>query len=82
MDEASNLFGTTSGNGSGALAGVAFELAPNVAETVLYTFCSEPGCTDGALTGAPLILDASGHLFGTTQAGGANGGGAVFELTP
>jgi uncharacterized repeat protein (TIGR03803 family) len=27
-----------------------------------------------------LIIDAHGNLFGTTQSGGANGGGTVFEV--
>lgn len=38
--------------------------------------------TDGALVDGPLIMDASGALFGTTEAGGKNGFGTVFMLTP
>jgi uncharacterized repeat protein (TIGR03803 family) len=47
-------------------------------ETVLFNF---PG---GATGEAPqgLIVDASGSLYGVTQAGGANGFGTVFELSP
>ena len=46
-------------------------------ETVLFNF---PG---GASGEAPqgLIADASGNLYGVTQAGGANGFGTVFELS-
>ncbi|MGC1372029.1 MAG: choice-of-anchor tandem repeat GloVer-containing protein [Candidatus Sulfotelmatobacter sp.] len=29
-----------------------------------------------------MVLDASGNLYGTTQVGGANGDGTVFELSP
>jgi uncharacterized repeat protein (TIGR03803 family) len=29
-----------------------------------------------------LILDTAGNLYGTTVAGGAFGGGTVFELKP
>ena len=29
-----------------------------------------------------LIMDRAGNLYGTTQFGGANGGGTVFELSP
>jgi uncharacterized repeat protein (TIGR03803 family) len=54
--------------------------------SVLYSFCSAPNCTDGALP-AGLIEDAAGNLYGTTSYGGANvgadngyGGGTVFKV--
>ena len=92
-DAAGNLYGTTGFGGAGANGGTygggtVFELAPPPAggtewtETVLYSFCSQAGCTDGNAPAAGLLLDASGNLYGTTSAGGANGGGAVFELAP
>ena len=31
--------------------------------------------------GANLVADANGDLFGTTQTGGANNTGSVFEIT-
>jgi len=45
-------------------------------EQVLYTFEN-----DGAHPQDSLIVDASGNLYGTTQSGGAHGGGTAFELT-
>jgi uncharacterized repeat protein (TIGR03803 family) len=53
-------------------------------ETVLYSFCTHGGltCTDAANPKASLIMDATGHLYGTATAGGSHGGGAVFELIP
>jgi uncharacterized repeat protein (TIGR03803 family) len=62
-----------------------FELIPNAArtqwtETVLHSFCAEANCTDGNSPEAGLTVDKSGHLYGTTEAGG-DGGGTVFELT-
>jgi uncharacterized repeat protein (TIGR03803 family) len=68
-------------------AGVVFELIPNPArtkwiETVLYSFCTEAGCTDGNNPYAGLIMDGSGNLYGTTNLGGTHNGGTVFELTP
>ena len=36
--------------------------------------------THGAAPVAGLIADATGDLFGTTQTGGANGDGTVFEI--
>lgn len=50
-------------------------------ETVLHSFCSQAGCTDGENPAAGVIADSSGNLYGTTVSGGANGGGTVFEIT-
>jgi uncharacterized repeat protein (TIGR03803 family) len=36
---------------------------------------------DGSTPFASLILDPAGNLYGTTQIGGPNHGGTVFELT-
>jgi uncharacterized repeat protein (TIGR03803 family) len=40
----------------------------------------EEKLSDGALPQAGLIADAEGDLFGTTDGGGANNTGTVFEL--
>ena len=89
MDAAGNLYGTTVMGGA-YNRGEVFELTPNAAkttwtETVLYSFCGQPRCSDGIYPEAGLIMDATGHLYGTTERGG--GGinydyGTVFELTP
>jgi uncharacterized repeat protein (TIGR03803 family) len=49
-------------------------------EKILYTF----GLTTdlGAQAYAGLTPDGKGNLYGTTQGGGAMGGGTVFELIP
>src|SRR5262245_58480426 len=47
--------------------------------TTLYSFPVYSG--DGSNSTAPLILDASGALYGTTS-GGGSGNGTVFKLTP
>jgi uncharacterized repeat protein (TIGR03803 family) len=96
MDASGDLYGTTylggaSGNcPNGPGCGVAFELTPNATKTawtekVLYSFCVEGArndCPDGQGPLAGLIMDAAGHLYGTTGKGGAHAGGTVFELTP
>ena len=59
-----------------------FELSPQAgggwAETVLLNFGGE----NGSSPYSSLIFDAAGNLYGTTQTGGALGGGTVFELSP
>lgn len=52
-------------------------------ETVLYSFCPQEPCSDGAGPGfGNLVFDQAGNLYGTTTGGGAGGQGVVFELTP
>lgn len=78
-DSSGNLYGTTSFGGLGY--GTVFEL--NSSYQVLYEFCSQTNCTDGAVPYAPVIVDPSGNLFGTTGAGFGDGpGGVVFEINP
>jgi uncharacterized repeat protein (TIGR03803 family) len=86
FDGTGNLYGTTSGGGQYG-NGVVFELSPvgkSWTETVLYNFCSQPGCSDGSNPQYGLIFDASGNLYGTTCncGNGENGKGVVFELSP
>jgi uncharacterized repeat protein (TIGR03803 family) len=85
LDTEGNLYGTTlqGGHTSTACAagcGTVFELAASSGtETVLYAF---QGGTDGASPYAGVTFDSTGNLYGTTYAGGANGDGTVFKLTP
>jgi len=37
---------------------------------------------DGAGPQAGVTLDSKGNIYGTTQIGGPNYGGVVFEITP
>jgi uncharacterized repeat protein (TIGR03803 family) len=46
---------------------------------VLYSFGSQSG--DGQSPYAGLVFDKEGNLYGTTEKGGADGYGTVFELT-
>ena len=48
-------------------------------EKVLYSFCSNQNCTDGAHPTVSLI-DVRGTLYGTTGLGGSYGHGAVFAF--
>jgi uncharacterized repeat protein (TIGR03803 family) len=47
--------------------------------TELYDFT---GGSDGAGPVGNLVMDANGNLYGTTSAGGANGAGVIWEITP
>jgi uncharacterized repeat protein (TIGR03803 family) len=48
-------------------------------EDIIYRFA---GNTDGWRPNGNLVFDTMGHLYGTTERGGAYGQGAIFELTP
>jgi uncharacterized repeat protein (TIGR03803 family) len=82
QDASGNLYGTTSAGGANG-SGAVFKLtAPKTkggawTESLLYSFGSG---SDGATPYGGLIFDASGNLYGTTSAGGANGYGTVFQL--
>lgn len=82
FDAARNLYGTTAGGGNHG-QGTAFELSPasngGWKETVIWSFGSG---TDGAVPEAGLTFDAFGNLYGTTELGGTQNYGAVFELSP
>ncbi|HEV3305622.1 MAG TPA: choice-of-anchor tandem repeat GloVer-containing protein [Candidatus Sulfotelmatobacter sp.] len=81
FDNAGNLYGSTTVGGIYG-GGTIFELINSNGTwtfSVLYNFGSIPD--DGAYSASPLIFDASGNLYGTTQSGGDHGYGTVFELT-
>jgi uncharacterized repeat protein (TIGR03803 family) len=86
MDSAGNLFGTTLHGGSTGCdangyvgCGTVFELSTTGKETVLYRFCSQANCTDGAGPCARLI-DYRGNFYSTTYGGGTSGVGTVFAV--
>ena len=89
-DADGNFYGTTlsgGGNtsctgGSQVGCGTIYKLAPDGTETILYRFCGQTDCADGASPFAGLVMDAKGNLYGTTSTGGSSGRwGTVFEFT-
>jgi uncharacterized repeat protein (TIGR03803 family) len=90
-DTAGNIYGTTVFGGMvkagvclNAGCGVAYKLSPRAGggwtETALHTFKSDG--IDGTFPYSGLVFDAAGNLYGTTNEGGVNGGGTVFEIVP
>ena len=77
LDSAGNIYGTATYGGAHG-GGVAFQLSPsggNWTETVLYSFCSQANCADGAYPAGGLIMDSPGNLYGMAD-------GGVFALSP
>jgi uncharacterized repeat protein (TIGR03803 family) len=81
-DANGNFYGTTQIGGAYG-GGTVFELSPTPDGkwrfSVLYTFT---GGTDGGNPLGSLVFDAAGNAYATVSSGGANGLGAVFELSP
>jgi len=76
-----NFYGTTYGGGANG-DGTVFQITPGGTLTTLYSFCSQSGCTDGENPQAALVQGIDGNFYGTANAGGANGYGTVFQITP
>jgi len=85
LDNAGNLYGTTTAGGTGCSSnpgcGIVFELTPNAngswTEGILHNFTG----TDGAHPYAAPVFDSRGNLYGTTHGDGVNNQGTVFELS-
>jgi uncharacterized repeat protein (TIGR03803 family) len=83
-----DLYGTTSGSVFGPnYNGTVFKITRSGKLTTLYTFCSQPNCTDGFYPYAGLVQATDGNFYGTTTLGGVNcadngGCGTVFKITP
>jgi len=88
VDKHGDVYGTTYEGGANGAGGTVYEVMPSGIQTVLYSFCSQTNCTDGAGPFAQLLIDKKGNLYGTTVEGGAgaggggDGGGTIFELSP
>jgi uncharacterized repeat protein (TIGR03803 family) len=68
-------------------SGTLFRLTAAEDFTTLYSFCSQPNCSDGNGP-VSLIQAANGNFYGVTSFGGASnscngyGCGTIFEITP
>ncbi|MGB9235601.1 MAG: choice-of-anchor tandem repeat GloVer-containing protein, partial [Terriglobales bacterium] len=85
-----NLYGTTVNGGANNVCnsgcGTVFKITLAGAFTTLYSFCSQPNCTDGA---GPfgLVQGTDGDLYGATSGAGnisdcnSQGCGTIFKIT-
>jgi len=89
-----NFYGTTAGGGANSNdicdlyspgCGTIFKITPAGALTALYSFCSLPGCADGAVPLGGLVLGSDGNFWGATAMGAnpncTRGCGTVFKIT-
>jgi len=84
FDKAGNLYGTTQYGGSTCNCGTVFELTKSGStwkETILHGFLGSSQ-KDGYFPQAGLSFDTAGNLYGTTEYGGLNNQGSVFQLAP
>src|SRR5579864_3461719 len=76
-----NFFGTTAEGGDNN-EGTVFEMSPSGRLVRLYSFCSQPSCSDGAVANAGLVQAIDGTIYGTTASGGTSYQGTIFAMTP
>jgi hypothetical protein len=83
LDVNGNIIGTTNTGGKGSertKQGTVFKYDGTLQD--IYAFCSELNCADGRYPVGGVIQDASGDLFGTTEQGGSDHNGMIYELSP
>jgi len=76
-DAAGNLFGTAAYGGGSDGDGTVFELRKS--DNKLIALASFDG-DNGDKPASQLLIDSAGNLLGTTESGGADGDGTIFEL--
>jgi uncharacterized repeat protein (TIGR03803 family) len=83
-DGSGNFYGSTTAGGTNG-TGAFFKLSPNGNggwnESVLHSFGPLGGTADGYYPFGHIARDKHGNLFGTTEAGGTNSTGTVYEMS-
>jgi uncharacterized repeat protein (TIGR03803 family) len=75
-----NFYGTTEQGGTNSSPGglgTVFQITPNGDVTILHSFNGHP---DGRYPVAGLVQGSDGNFYGTTEYGGTNDYGTVFQL--
>ncbi len=75
-----NFYGTTynGGTGGGFGVGTIFKLDQGGTVSILYSF--QGGSTDGSFPDGGLVQATDGNLYGSTQVGGTQGHGTLFQI--
>ena len=81
FDSAGNIYGTAQAGGTDD-SGTVFVLSPSQGGWTETTIHSFQFSIDGGPPNGNLVIDRNGNILGTTQVGGGEGRGVVFELTP
>jgi uncharacterized repeat protein (TIGR03803 family) len=85
MDTHGSLYGTTMLGGNlsacGGGCGTIFRMVPANGGWTFNPFHVFGRGSDGYHPSGQLVIDSNGTLYGTTQAGGADGGGVVFMVS-
>jgi uncharacterized repeat protein (TIGR03803 family) len=81
LEKAGNLYGTANIGGIGY--GTVYQLKRSGANWIFNTiYTLTGGDSDGAYPYARVVFGPNGTLYGTTQTGGTNNAGTVFNLRP
>jgi uncharacterized repeat protein (TIGR03803 family) len=75
-DSKGNLYGTTTGGGTG-LYGTVYKVTPAGEESILHSFSAG---NDGSEPMGSLVMDKKGDLYGTTSGNDNSNYGTVFRL--
>jgi len=81
VTSSSKIYATTHCDGSDT-AGTVYELSESGGSWTYKSLYVFTGGNDGRFSFSNLVADKSGNLYGTTDAGGTNGSGVVFKVTP
>jgi uncharacterized repeat protein (TIGR03803 family) len=83
VTDGTNFYGTTTVGGmynNGTVFALNFN-GESYTESVLYSFCSQMNCLDGANPSSGLAIDENGYLYGTTLLGGSGAHlGTLFKI--
>ncbi len=81
MDGAGNLYGTTLCDGANQVGNI-FKLTPSGSGWAYTSLHDFTGGNDGGYPISNVTVDTNGNLYGTASAGGSQGHGVVWEITP
>src|ERR1700722_4815657 len=76
LDASGTISGTTDGGGANS-EGTLFKITVGGKESLVHSFGASG---DGTIPDGAVIFDASGNMYGTTNYGGANDDGTLWEL--